>query len=68
MFGDGMVSFGVASPATDRRKRKSSAKIVWSSRILLPTCSAAGVNSMLPSALRNFTARLPGALLIPPSW
>ena len=31
----------------DCRKRKSSAKIVWSSRILLPTCSAAGVNSML---------------------
>ncbi len=68
MFGDGIVSFGVADVTNDCRYLKSSSKIVWSSPILLPTCSAAGVNSIVPDELRNFTARFPGALLIPPSW
>ena len=37
-------------------------------RTLLSTCSAAGVHSMSPAALWNFTARWPGALDIPPIW
>ena len=69
MFGEGMVSFGVCElDATDCRYVKSSAKIVFSSPILLSMCSAAGVNSMVPEALRNRTAMLPGALLTPPIW
>src|SRR5512146_557098 len=34
--------------------------MVWSIRTLLPTCSAAGVHSMVPEGLVNFTARLAG--------
>ena len=52
MLGEGMVSLGVTpGPVTDWRNPKSSPKIVESMRSLLPTCSAAGVHSMVPPAL-----------------
>ena len=52
----------------DCRYWKSSAKIVFSMEILRSTWMAAGVHSMSPWALWNFTAMLPGALPIPPIW
>ena len=66
MFGDGIVCLGTAVVTWDFRNVKSSPKMVSSSLTLLPTCSAAGVHSMVPDALLNFTARFPGALEIPP--
>jgi len=66
MFGDGIVSFGTAVVTWDFRKVKSPPKIVWSSLILPPMCSAAGVHSMVPDGLVNVTASLPGALETPP--
>jgi hypothetical protein len=67
MLGDGIVSFGVADVTHDCRKVKSSAKIGSCSAIGAPTCSAAGVNSIVPCALRNSTLRLSCARLTPPS-
>ena len=49
MLGDGMVSLGVAVVTAPARKRKASAKIGSSRRILALTRSAAGVNSIVPS-------------------
>ena len=66
MFGDGIVSLGTAVVTWDRRKVKASAKIVSSMPIFPSTRIEAGVNSISPPALRNFTARFPGALDIPP--
>ena len=57
MFGDGMVSLGTAVLTRDCRYVKASPKMVWSIRTLLPTCSAAGVHSMVPDGFTNFTAR-----------
>ncbi len=68
MFGDGMVCLGTAVLTCDVRYVKSSPKMVRSIRTLLPTCSAAGVHSMVPDGLVNFTARWPGALDIPAIW
>ena len=69
MLGEGIVSFGVcASLATDCRYSKASAKIVSETPILPSMCSAAGVNSMSPSALWNCTFMFPGAFDIPSSW
>ena len=68
MLGLGIVSFGVASVTTLCRNSKSRAKIGCSSVTLPSMCIAAGVNSMSPSALWNFTVRFPGDLEIPPSW
>ena len=45
MFGDGIVSLGVAPSTAALGTRMSSAKIVWSRWIFSVTCSAAGVNS-----------------------
>ena len=68
MLGEGIVSFGVCpAPATDCRNAKSSPKIVSLTPSLPSMSIAAGVNSMSPSALWNFTVRLPGALLMPSS-
>jgi hypothetical protein len=68
MLGDGIVSFGVCvSLATDCRNSNASAKIVCETPSLPSMCSAAGVNSMSPSALWNCTDRLPGALEMPSS-
>ena len=67
MFGDGMVSFGTAVVTWSRTNVKSSAKIVSSIRSFPSTMIEAGVNSMSPAALWNFTARWPGALETPPS-
>lgn len=66
MLGDGIVSLGTAVVTRDFRNVKSSPKIVSPIRILLPTRIDAGVNWISPALLRNFTARLPGALEIPP--
>ena len=66
MFGDGMVSLGTAVVTWDFRNVKASAKIVSLIVSLLSTRIDAGVNSMSPAALWNFTARLPGALDTPP--
>ena len=68
MFGEGMVCLGTAVVTWSLTNVKSSPKMVWSSRTLLPTCSAAGVHSMVPDGLVNCTARWPGAREIPPSW
>ena len=67
MFGDGIVNLGTAVVTWDFRNVKSSPKMTLSSLTLLPICSAAGVHSMVPDGLTNFTARFPGALEIPPS-
>ncbi len=66
MFGDGMVSLGTAVVTCDFRNEKASAKIVSLILSLLSTRIDAGVNSMSPAALWNFTARLPGAFDTPP--
>ena len=50
MLGEGIVSFGTAVVVADFKKRNASPKIVWSSRILLETCSAAEVKNVVPSA------------------
>ena len=68
MLGEGMVSFGVcASLATDCRNVNGRSKIVSDTPSLPSMCSAAGVNSMSPSALWNCTDMLPGALETPSS-
>ena len=66
MFGDGMVSLGTAVVTWSFRKVKASAKIVSSMRSFPSTRIEAGVNSISPAAFRNFTARWPGALDMPP--
>ena len=66
MFGEGMVSLGTAVVTCDRRNEKASPKIVSSMCSLPSTRIEAGVYSMSPAALWNFTARLPGALDTPP--
>ncbi len=67
MFGDGIVSFGVARPSTvDFRNSNASPKIVWSRWIFSPTWIAAGVHSTVPCSLRNSTLMSPGAFSIPP--
>jgi hypothetical protein len=66
MFGDGMVSLGTAVVTWERRKVNASAKIVSSIRTFPSTWIDAGVNSMSPAALWNWTFRLPGALDTPP--
>ena len=65
MLGEGIVSFGVPR-ATDLRNAKSSAKMQRSSFSLPVTRIAAGVNSMSPFSLWNWTFRLSWALVIPP--
>ena len=67
MLGDGIVSLGVPF-ATERRNVKSSAKMHVSSFSLPVTRMAAGVNSMSPFSLWNWTFRLSCALVIPPIW
>ena len=68
MLGDGIVSFGVwPSLAIDCRNLNGRSKIVSDTPSLPSMCSAAGVNSMSPSALWNCTDRLPGALEMPSS-
>ena len=66
MFGDGMVSLGTAVVTWLRRNVKASAKMVSSIPSLPSTRIDAGVNSMSPAALWNFTAMLPGAFETPP--
>ena len=66
MFGDGMVSLGTAVVTWDFRNVKASAKIVLSMRIFPSTRIDAGVNSISPAALRNFTAMFPGVFDTPP--
>ena len=68
MFGDGIVSFGVAPSTVDSRNSNASAKIVWSRWTFSVTRSAAGVHSTVPCSLRNWTLMSPGACSIPPSW
>ena len=55
MLGEGIVSFGVAVVTTSCRNAKASAKIGSRSATRSSTCSAAGANSIVPSALRNWT-------------
>ena len=66
MFGDGMVSLGTAVRTWSRRKTKASAKIVSPMPSFPSIRIEAGVNSMSPAALWNFTARWPAALETPP--
>ena len=68
MLGEGTVSFGVLVVTVSRRKAKSSPKIVCSSPIRSSTWIAAGVNSIVPSSLKNCTVISPGALPTPRSW
>ena len=67
MFGDGMVSLGVAEVTIACSAWKSSPKMVCSRRTLPSILSAAEVNSMVPVGLRNWTFRCSGALETPPS-
>ena len=67
MLGDGIVSFGVAVVTHDCTNWKSAAKIGSSSATGASTCSAAGVNSSVPSALRNWTVIDSAARVTPPS-
>ena len=67
MLGDGIVSFGVR-PVADLRKLKSSPKMQRSSLSLPVTRSAAGVKSMSPFSLWNWTFMLSWALVMPPIW
>jgi hypothetical protein len=48
MLGEGIVSFGVAVVTQSRTKVKASAKIGSRSATRSSTCSAAGVNSIVP--------------------
>jgi hypothetical protein len=50
MLGEGMESLGVTVSTVDRRKLKSSPKIVSVSE-MFSTCNAAEVNSRSPSSL-----------------
>jgi len=59
MLGAGMVCFGVAVVTCSFRNRKSSAKMVWSSRTGSLTAIAAGLKSTVPSALRKCTSMSP---------
>jgi hypothetical protein len=68
MLGEGIVSFGRALVVTDRRNSNASPKIVCSSSIVASTCAAAGVNSIVPSSLRNCTTRSSATRVTPPSW
>ncbi len=69
MLGEGMVSFGVVPAVTcPAKNRKSSAKIGSCSPTRSCTRSAAGVNSIEPSSLRNSTFMSSWAFSIPPSW
>ena len=67
MLGDGIVSFGRLSVTVCCRKAKSSPKIVSETPSLPPIRIAAGVNSISPCSLRNWTVISPGAFEIPPS-
>jgi hypothetical protein len=53
MLGEGMVSFGTFRVTCSCRYRKSSPKIVFETPSFPSTCSAAGVNSISPSSLKN---------------
>ena len=66
MLGEGIVSFGVAVSTHDCTNWKSSAKIGSSRARGASTCSAAGVNSSVPSALRNWTVIDSAARVTPP--
>ena len=55
MLGEGIVSFGVAVVTASCTNVKASAKIGSRSATRSSTCSAAGENSIVPSALRNWT-------------
>ncbi len=68
MLGLGIVSFGVVVVVSDFRYSKCSPKMVSEIPSLPSMCSAAGVNSIVPSSLRNSTLRLPGAVETPSSW
>ena len=68
MDGAGIVSFGTSPPAMDRRNAKSSPKIVVSIVIRRFTRIAGGVNSIVPSALRNCDFSVPGSWPMPPIW
>ncbi len=68
MLGDGIVSFGWFVVTVSRRNSNASPKIVVDTPSLPSTCSAAGVNSISPSSLKNLTAMCPASLLIPSSW
>jgi hypothetical protein len=61
-----MVSLGTAVVTCDCRNVKASAKIVSSIPSLPSTRIDAGVNSISPAALWNFTAMFPGAFDTPP--
>jgi hypothetical protein len=67
MLGDGIVSFGIAAVAICCRKRNASPKIVSDTPSLPSTWSAAGVNSISPCSLKNFTAMWPASFEIPSS-
>jgi hypothetical protein len=67
MFGDGMVSLGVAEVTIARSAWKSWPKMVCSRRTSPSILSAAEVNSMVPVGLRNWTFRCSGARETPPS-
>ena len=66
MLGDGIVSFGVPVVATDRRKAKSSPKIV-SPRAILPSTRSApwAETTVCPSGRVKSTAWPAGARLTP---
>ena len=68
MLGDGIVSFGTAVATFSRRKVKSSAKIVCSSRTGAPTRIEAGVKLTSPLAFLNSTTRSDASFSTPPSW
>ena len=68
MLGLGIVSFGVVVVVCCLRYSKWSPKMVSETPSLPSMCRAAGVNSIVPSALRNSTLSRPGAVETPSSW
>ena len=65
MLGEGIVSFGVTPPAVSVRNLKWSPKIVSPMPSLPSIFRAAGVNSIVPSGLWNWTSRSSSAREIP---
>jgi len=65
MLGDGIVSFGTFVVTVSFRNVKSSPKIVFDTPSLPSTWSAAGVNSISPSSLKELHGDLAGFLRDP---
>ena len=68
MLGDGIVSFGTLSVTVSLQEGEVVAEDRLETPSLPPTWIAAGVNSISPCSLKNWTVISPGAFEIPSSW